>query len=386
MGYMLAGGLFVQAAPPQDVLRTHVQTALVQTQTAGTQRFRWMRFFVPTNTFRPNISLWDRWFSSTIKQQHERAFALYLFNMYVSTNLYKQPAPKYLTLNFLGVLDGFEICQQPFDFSEAADFYQNHKVAILTQFNIYLHAYQYPWKAPTEQDFVRWVNLLQTVPRHRQQVAYTFPASNLLDNPLPNASSLLHFPLQAAHAQAAKRVIIFDQPHVNLEDFDNPFRASRSRNEGTYRWVKDECYYSSYLIARNLVQEILKDRASWKSSHVYLLTALPQKTEFLVPASGERFVLANASNGLHWRYHTVVLLLLEHNRNFYPLIIDPFLTGDSPVNLGQWLAHFSTQTVFKAQPFRRREEVEKAILTPDVTDGTVVWIKGKKYDPAPVLK
>ena len=152
-GLLLAGSL--NAAPLPDVLAARTQEAVVQARTAGLSRFAWMRFYVPTDTLREEPGLLERLFSDKFEQQHQRALAFYLFNMYVSTNLYKEPNPPSLSLNYMGVLDGFELAQEPFDFARAAAFYQKHKAPVLAQFKKYLQARQHPWPQPTEADLMR---------------------------------------------------------------------------------------------------------------------------------------------------------------------------------------------------------------------------------------
>ncbi len=383
----LAAGISgVQATPPQDSLLARTQAAALQAQADGSSRFAWMRFFIPSNHVRQEPGLWNRWFSSTFQQQQQRALAMYLFNMYVSTNVYNQPAPSQLSLHFLGVLDGFEMCQKPFPFTQADAFYKQNKAAIEALFLSYLQARPHPWPQPSQATLLRWVGLLKTLPRRNQQAVYSFPDQNTLTDTLPDTSMWFHFPLQQAGRQAAQQVILYDEPDVKLEDFDTPIGSHTPKRKRTYRRVQDECYYNSYLTARQLVQEIRANRPDWKSSHVYLLTAYPKQGEFLTPADGRRFTLANGQPGLHWRYHTAVLVIAEQNNHFFPLIVDSFLTGRSPASLATWMRHFHPQTVFRVQPFVRNETVENALVKPDVTDGNTVWVKGNRYDPAPVLQ
>ncbi len=387
MGVLLAGSWTARATPPPDVLTARTRAAVLQTRTAGVRRLAWMRFFLPTDRLREEPGLWERWFSSKFEHQHERALAFYLFNMYVSTNLYQEPDPQTLSLNYIGVLDGFEMAQEPFDFARASSFYQKHKEPVLTQFNNYLQARAHPWPKPTAADLARWVERLQSLPRQHQRAVYTFAQDVRLEVALPDTSyERLSVPLQTARTQAARQVILYDEPDLKLEDFDSKVGPHKARRKRTYRPVKDECFYASYLVARRLVQTFLQSPQTWRSSHVYLLTATPRQGDFLTPASGSRFVLANGQTGLHWRYHTAVFVIAEQNGRFYPFVLDSFLAGHTPVSMGEWLGHFSPQTVFRARPFVRQTAVENAMVTPEVTDGKIVWVDGQAYHPAPVLE
>lgn len=372
-GICFCGGAALGGGLPEQVLAQKI----AQTPQAGLKRFAYMRFYVPSNQVRRG--------DSSTEDQHIRALALYLVNMYASARLYQTQTPA-LTLNYLGVLDGFERSDKPFDFSRAAQFYQKHQTQIDALVTQYLQARHYPWAAPSAQEKAHWVALLQTQPRKHQQAVYTFASPFLMDAPVPAPVAARLTPLfKRAQARAHKHVVIYDEPDVRLEDLDAHIGNHPYRRKRTYRWVKDECNYSSYFTAQALTRAITADRGAWGFSHVYMLTVYPQGGEFLTPAQGERFALANGQPGLHWRYHTAVLLIVEQNHQYFPVVLDTFLGGAGPVSLGQWLTHFSAQTAFRAVPFRADETTQRALKIPQRLDGTAVWVDGQKYLPAPVL-
>lgn len=367
-GAALGGGL------PQGALAQQI----TQTAQAGLKRFAYMRFYTPSNHMRRE--------PASQEDQYIRAFALYLVNMYVSVRLYPAgTAP--LTLNFLGVLDGFERSYKPFDFSRATRFYEKHQAQIDALVAQHLQARHYPWEKPSAEEIARWVALLQTQPRKYQQAVYTFAQPFLMDAPVAPQVAQRLVPLwEQAQTKARKQVIIYDEPDLHLEDFDSHIGNHTYRRRRTYRWVSDECNYSSYLTAQVLTQAMSAERNAWGFSHLYMLTAYPKNGEFLTPASGPRFKLANGQEGLRWRYHTAVLVIMEQNRHYFPVVLDTFLGGSTPVSLGQWLQHFSPQTEFRAVPFMADETTQNALKIPQRLDGNSVWVDGHKYLPAPVLQ
>lgn len=374
MGMCFCSGAVIGGGLPEGVLAQKIQ----QTQQAGLTRFGYMRFYMPSNQFR----------HAPLSQeaQYEQALALYLVNMYVSARLY-QTKPTALTLNYLGVLDGFERSYKPFDFSRAVHFYERHQTSIDALFNQHLQARAYPWEKPSAEEKNRWVALLQTQPRKQKQAVYTFVNPFGLDVFVPaQAAARLTELFEQAQKKARKHVVIYDEPDLHLEDLDSHIGNHPYRRKRTYRWVSDECKYSSYLAAQTLSRAMTADRHAWGFSRVYMLTAYPQTGEFLTPAQGDRFKLADGQEGLHWRYHTAVLVILEQDRQYFPVVLDTFLGGAVPVSLRQWLSHFSAQTQFRAVPFMPDETTQKALQLPQRLDGSDVWVDGKKYVPAQVLQ
>ncbi len=364
----MGGGL-----PPGTLARQ-----ITQAQGAGLKRFAYMRFYTPSNQLgRVPASQTD---------QHVRAFALYLVNMYASVRLYQAQIPV-LTLNYLGVLDGFERSDKPFDFSHAAQFYQTHQTQIDAWVAHHLQARNYPWEKPSADEIARWVALLQTQPRKHRQAVYSFAQPFLMDSPVPEqAAARLTSLLEQAQAKARQHVVVYDEPDLRLEDLDSHIGNHTYRRKRTYRRVSDECNYSSYLTAQALTRAMTAERNAWGFSHVYMLTAYPQTGEFLTPAHGPRFKLANGQEGLHWRYHTAVLVIVEQNHQYFPVVLDTFLGGRVPISLGQWLTHFSAQTQFRAVPFARSSVTENALKIPQRRDDNSVWVDGQKYLPAQVLQ
>lgn len=381
---MACWGSALFAVPlPEGALAQKIQDA----SSRPAAHFKYMRYYPPSTRIVEEPGWWERWFSSDSDQQHQRALAIYLFNMFVLSRSYRPAASPTLDLNFLGVLDGFMRCDEPFDFKQANHFYQkNHKEiqALLAQ---YMRSYKGAGRAPNEQEYNRWVTLLETQPVRAKQAVYTWPTSEHLQVsiPAPVKQKLVPFIRQAGQL-GKQHVVVYDQPDLSLDNFDHRIGNNRAYRKRTYRWAGEECYYSSYLTARLLSAAGVATPKEWPGIRVYLLTVVPKNGEFLKSARGERFTLADGQKSLAWRYHTAVLVLVPHGSIYVPVVLDSFLGGKEPVALHQWLGHFKEQPFIKAVPFRRSEITENALKIPQKTEGTTVWVDGTAYQPAPVVR
>lgn len=369
---------------PERTLAQKIQ----QIPQAGLRRFSYLRFYVPSNIIPVKPGLWERWFTAKIEQEHQRALAFYLFNMYVTANSYKQPAPLItLTLNDLGVFDGFMLCAEPFDFKNASSFYQKNKSKVQARLDQFFSAHSFPWPQPTATDYERWVKLLEKQPQHQSQAVYTWPHPNLLYGSVSQETAARFGALlENALQEGQQKVVLYDEPAAAWEDLDSHIGSKKMNRKRTYRWVTDECNYISYLVASMLTETVLKHPTTWGLTRIYTLTAYPAQGEFLAPSQGTRFKLANGQNALPWRYHTAVLAVVPQGKGYVPVVLDTFLGGTKPLSVREWLAPFSANTVFTATPFRPNQEIENALRVPEKVQNTAVWFNGKKYIPAKVME
>ncbi len=350
---------------------------------AGIKRFKLMYYYPVRNSFPEEAG----WFSSPYKGMHIRALATYFFNMQVSSKLYHLSAePSQLTLNFLGVLDGLVGAPQPFDMAQATSFYKKNKKEVdahLTHLRAQ-SAIGKQWGTPSQAQINAWLKLLEKQPRHGKLATYLFPNYNFLQTAIPaSVSSAFQSTLAQAINLSKKQVITYETAQASLEDLDSKHTVHSSHVKLTYRWVKDECYYATYVLAKLLAGKIANNSLN-KATRLYVLTAYPKSGEFLQPSQGNRFTLANGSTSLHWRYHTALLVVFPHADSHVTLVLDSFLGGSSPISLDQWLSKFHVNTVFTAVPFLRNKKVESALQTPSKVIGTRVQVKGRTYEPHPV--
>ncbi len=362
-----------------------LQKANQATQLPGVKRFNYMRFFVATNTVPQKPGFWESLFSSNTQETHQRALAIYLFNMHVSTQLYQQ-TPKILTLNYLGVLDAIVRGPNRFDAQHATEFYQKNQVQIDNLLQQFRQKAPRNWPAPTQKQITAWLALLEKQPRQAGKPVYLFPAQNLLKGSLAaTTSARLEAAATAAQKQAHKQIVAYDVADVQLADYDSKIGNNQSHRKRTYRWVKDECYYTTYLMGRQLITQIAQRRLPW-DTRIYTLTATAKKGDFLTPAKGDRFELANGQKGLHWRYHTALLIVVHQNNAYVPVVLDAFLGGTKPISLERWASYFSSNTLFSAVPFSRDSDTENALKVPQKIDEKSIWADGNRYEPAPVEK
>ncbi len=365
-----------------DRLLQQTQQAL---QSPGEKRFNYLRFFVASNVLPQKPGFWESLFSSGTEKNHQRALAIYLFNMYVSSQYYQQ-SPNILTLNYLGVLDAVVRGPDKFDAQHATEFYYKNQAQIDGLLYQFRHKVPRQWTAPTKEQILAWLTLLEKQPRQSGKPVYIYPAQNTLkDSLVPALSAQLEAAATAAQKQAQKQVILYDVADIQLSDYDSKIGNYQTHRKRTYRWVKDECYYSAYAIGRQLITQITKRRLPW-DTRLYTLTATAKKGEFLSPAQGTRFQLANGQKGLHWRYHTVLLVIVKQNNSYVPAVLDPFLGGLNPISLEKWISYFSSNTVFSAVPFSRDSDTENALKVPQKIDKNAIWVDGTRYEPAPVEK
>ena len=363
---------------------TVAQQIAQNTSFVETKHFKFMRFFLASNTLPEEPGFWESIFTS-YDEQHARALAIYLFNMHISTHAYQQ-TPKVLSLNYLGVLDGLVRGPKVFEVSRATKFYQDNQKQIDSLLEQFMKRAALKGAAPTQAQLHQWLALLEKQPRRSNKPVYIFPKQNLLKAVVPPGIKAQFKPvLEKVSAQAQKQVVVYDTANVNLEDLDHKIGSHQAHRKRTYRWIKDECYYTSYLTGQFITSQIANRRLPW-DTRIYVLTALPQSGEFLIPANGERFKLADGQKSLHWRYHTALLIIVPQGNTYTPIVLDLFLGGQTPLPLDEWITSFNSNTVFSSVPFARDSIVENALKTPQKKEGNSVWVEGTRYEPASVEK
>lgn len=345
------------------------------TSSNGIKRFKFMYFYPARNTF-----------LTASKSMHIRALAVYFLNMQISTHMYNSSAaPAQLTLNFLGVLDGLVGAPEPFNMAKASSFYQENKKEVDSYFaQIREHSITKQWPAPSQTQLNAWLKLLEKQPRRGKIALYLFPATNYLQTSFsPTEVSPFSSSLATTTTQGSQKVVIYETPDISLEDLDSRIGVHQQRMKYTYRWIKDECFYSAYILGQKLVGQIA-NKTLHENTRLYMLSAYPKTGQYLQPASGQRFTLANGTTSLHWQYHTALLVVWPNNGTHTLMVLDSFLGGKEPLTLDQWLGHFHANTVFSAVPFARNKKIEEHIKTPDKILGSKVQINGRTYEPHPV--
>jgi len=368
-------------------LSAFVQNRPGMQESPAVARLALMRFFVVNNNVQHTQNTQDKQDDAQV-----RAMASYLVNMYVSAAAYGVDVPAKLSLDYLGVLDAFSRLLNPLDFSKAESFYNKHRTEIQQYLRVYfkqagLPAYmpEVPSNEARERAFIR---LLTQVPVRRTQFypAYLFPTGHLLPTQVPQeAVDFVAQALKNAQQAGENKVITYEQVSISLEDLDFKFTHSHSNKQCTYRCINDECAYSSYMLGKEMCKAVQEHQAQYHSARVYQITAYAQPCGYVQPAKGDRFTLANGQTAPQWDYHTATLVALKSDGQYTLLVADPFLEGDTPVTLGQWIRRFAPdKTIFTVVPFVRSQTVEDAIKTPEKRQNKNVIINGKTYTPHPV--
>lgn len=382
-------GLILPSYAEEDFraqLQENLEKLTASPQTALSLRFARMRFYPPRNTVYEDPSFWGNLFTSHTHAK-EYSLAIYLFNMYVSTKIYNVKIPTQLTLNFLGVLDGISFRNIPFEAEDVLSFYQDHKQNIQRQIASFF-AQSNIGKYPRSQSFEETcLRTLQKAPLYQKKPGYLKPAQSRLKAPiLQNDKELLSAAWTLAKQNMAQKAVLFNVREAIPDNFDTKLANNTASYQHLYRWVQDECNYSSYWLGKYLTQISQNHKKDWGNLRIYMLTARPKTGTYLKPAQGNRFKLANGKQASKWQYHTVILAVSNATPHTYtPIVMDSFLGGDKLLTLDEWLAFFSANTVFFAQPFTRSKTVEKAIQEPQNRDSKGnIWVDGEKYTPAPI--
>ncbi len=368
----------------------HQSAAAAQKALPNLPRFELLRFYPPRNTVYEDPTFWDHLFTSYTSSK-ERALAFYLFNMYASERVYKEKKPFRLTLNFLGALDAFSMQDEPLDPADALEFYQDHQAQIQKHLTVFFKEAHFGTYTPNANFETAALRVLQAAPKFHKRAGYFKPKQNLLRGTISAQDKSLLEPAWAqAKAYSTLKIVKFENVRTALpENFDNKYaRSSESGSKNFYRWVKDECNYSSYLTGKFITQAYRKSPRGWGALRLYMLTARAQKGGYLHPAQGKRFRLADEKWADKWQYHTAILAVMNTAPHVYtPVVLDSFLGGEKLLTLDQWLSFFAQDTVFFAGPFKRSQAVENAIVEPDAVEfNDEVWVGDKKYVPAPIEK
>lgn len=378
--------------PFSSALEKAVQARQGVKQDPGMNRLHLMRFYFPRADVRETPGVLSGILRLGVSEQHVHALSFYLFNMYVSTAAYGVDVPNELTFNYLGVLDGFGLLSERFDAARSAAFYEKHKKEIKKKLKAFFAQSNLPvyngGDALNDRREHAFLRVLERSAYPGVPAGYRLPRTNLLRGAVRVADKeLLARWLRQSLEQGKNKVVVFERTKVDMADLDLKYKKTKGRTERLYRCVNDECEYWSYLFGSHVCGEIASTRQPWGLMRVYKVVARPISGEFLKPARAERFHLADGSDAPDWRYHTAMLLIMNRDGRFTPVVADAFLGGQTPVAFEEWAKHFSAEeTVFSASPFTRTQSVEEAIKTPQSRAGGKVVVAGKTFEPYPVFK
>jgi len=326
--------------------------------------------------------------SSKIEKQQLYALAQYLFNMYLYDRQ-GQLLPGALSLQHIGVLDPFyQLSIALYPVTAEKWYYDDKNFSV-----IYDHFTQLARESglsPFLMDTSRMEDYLSRFKNTKFFVikdglipqrypAYAKPQQFNFVSEITQEETRLLVPIwQKANQEAINKVVIFSEQEINV---DHPL--VRNPVKYTYRWVKDECEYSSYLIGKQLLAQG-KNQPPLSQSRIYKIMAHDAESVLLKPAdpAQSRFQLANGKQSSKWQYHTAILVLLPIGKQQYkPVILDNFLGGTEIMTLQKWTTLFADSTYFQVIPFQTDPEYDKAIATVSSRNGTSVVANGHTCTP-----
>ncbi len=351
--------------PFSSLLEQQIQKKELVRQNPGMGRLPFMRFYFPNNNVQEKPGFWDR-FEGCDTDVLIRAYAIYLYNMYISAAAYQEDIPSALTVDYLGVLDGFSRCANGFHAEKSVSFYRKHRPeiqAILKQFfaQHHLPVYQENNSVNEKRDEA-FLNVLEkTFKVGGKNPAYRVLGKTRLEGtPSEEDRVLLENLLKRSLAIGNNQVIYFEQREAFGPELDTPLAHREARTQTTCRQVNDECAACSYFFGREMCQTIASKHRNWGFSRLYQITARPMKSGLKSSSGTDYFILANGQRSEAWDYHTATLVILNLDGKYTPYIVDKFLAGQKPISPNAWFKKFATsQTAFVITPYQRKKEIEE---------------------------
>lgn len=359
----------------------------------GTGRLMFMRYYPPSNEIPEEAGFFAKLFGWGNTDSQAYYTAVYLFNMYVSAAAYGEDVPARLTTDYLGVLDSFAFGDSMYKTEDAEKFYNKNKKKIKAGLMLFfqhikMDAYYIPNDPANDRRELAFMRLLAQAPVYRGRPGYYASVQNrMTEKTKAEDLRLLAQQLRRTLTRNKNKVVTFEHAYVRGEDLDRKVGVKSSNVERTYRCVNDECEYCSYEMGKYICREAKSPLLQgWGFMRVYKITALPSVPGGpLVPAEGTRFKLPSGQLAPKWNYHTAILVVINRDGRYSPVVADKFLVGEGAVSLEKWMKAFSLQnTVFFVTPFERSQKVEEAIKTVEARNGNTVKAGGCVYNPAPI--
>lgn len=337
----------------------------------GMGRFAFMRFYFPTNTVREEPGVWAK-LKGCETDTLVRAQAIYLFNMYVSTAAYKEDVPGSLTVDYVGVLDGFHRCANGFAVKDAVSFYQKHQreiQALLKQFfdRRGLSGYEMNRLDNQAREKAFLKVLVNSVVADKKYPGYRASGASRLTGANNGVEvNILKDFLQRALRNGSNKFVFFEQREVFGPEFDTPIAHQKVQTHTICRGANEECAACSYLLGREMCAEITAKHRNWGLMRIYRITAKPMRGGLKAADRSGHFTLANGKKSVPWDYHVATLVLMNLDGKYTPYVIDKFLAGFNPISPNAWFSKFAlSETFFLITPFERTEQMEERFYRKD---------------------
>ncbi len=379
----LLGAAPAKPAPFFAQLRARMAGSAYVKANPALNRFAWLRQYFPTTTLGQRRGFLTRLYHSFLTADKQRAVAVYLYQMYISSATYGGEMPRRLNINYLGALDALERLQDRFDVRGAEAFYQKNKAeikALLQQFfaqsRLAVYAPQDPRNDAAEIAFLRAL-AASTYGGERAAYALETPRGTARLDPADLAwlQQIQH----ASNREIAQKVALYEVDGVDLAMMDPSYSGPLTKEtQYLYRPAAKECAACSYLTCRQVCRQ-----PRGRAVRLYQLQLRAKNGGLLEPARGTYF--RNPKGGFYpgWSYHEAVLIVLNRQGHFTPVVLDRFLS-DKPLLWQEWLALFKKDnTLLYAYPFQRWDDTEARLVRPQHRQGDKVYQQGRAYEPFP---
>lgn len=372
-----------------EKLTQQIQKNAFLRQNPGMNRLRWMRFYTPTPKVVQRSGFWERVFQSLSETEKQRAVASYLYQMYISSASYEGEIPPRLTVNYLGVLNSMERLEVNFDAQKALPYYKKYKKEIkqwLVQFFKEANLPTYQPKDPKND--IREISFLKTLAGSVEEdgrAGYLLAAPRW-NTALPQQDAIwLEKVQQLASADIKGKVILYEETLANFSPLDKI--SGQYVNHGKqylFRQAAQECAACSYLTCTQLCKQMQSASFSKEEGmQLYQLQMRPLSGKVLIPAVGNKFQSPQGKSYPNWFYHEAVLVIINHDKQYIPVVLDPFLASE-PIAFSDWLKQFKMdESILYAYPFIRWNDLEERIVQPDQVQKNQVLKNGCWYHPYP---
>ncbi len=371
-------------------LSAQISGSSVLRENPGMNRLRWMRFYFPTMSVSERNGFWEQVYKSLSQADRQRALAVYLYQMYISSAAYGGEIPSQLTVNYLGVLNSLERLEVSFDLRKSLSFYEKNKKEIKQWLARFFKEAQLPAYQPENPQNDVWERaFLKTL---QNSVMIAGRVGYVLDSPRWQATLseqdkiwLLRIQQQVKE-NAREKVVLYEEVFLQSGMLDKASgHFSRRVKKYLYRPAYQECAACSYLtctqVCKQLQRTSLKD---WGNMQLYQLQMYPKAGGVLKSENGAYFSAPGGRIYPEWRYHEAVLVILNHHGRYIPVVLDKFLSAE-PIAFSEWLTKFNQQeTLLYAYPFKRWSDTEERLVRPDQTENGRIVKNGRFYDPYPV--
>ena len=368
----LAAGVYAQTAGIRTEFAARLEQSMqryaVVRQNPAMGRMFFTRFYIAVDNVQKKPGFWAKLTKCDTGVLID-AYAIYLFNMYVSTAAFREDMPEKLTVDYIGALDAFYQCPTGFNVKGSNAFYKKYRAVIqqtLREFfaQSQLASYQVNLKENTrrEEAFIALLARNNAIDGKYPVYVPTAEPTRFHAPVRENELALLKEALQKSLKKGESKGMRFEESDP-LASMDYSV-VNRNAKRTVCHPANEECSACSYLLGQELCAKIAAREKNWNFVRLYSTIAHSATSHPLRTASGEiNFTLADGTKAKPWDYHEAILVVMKTDGRYTPYVIDKFLAGEEPVSPRMWFAKFSPmETAFLIKPYRREEKMENRLV------------------------